>query len=92
LVYCSPGFSVPLAQAVETPVICVFGGYENSSSFKGGDRYSPFLGIDIVHPTHGFHSNKINKTINIPGAIKQIEDFLGGIADYKKTEVLTPGK
>src|SRR5690606_15404134 len=50
LVWSSPGFAVVLAQAVGTKVVAVFGGYESSRSFLSGARFSPYLGIDPIHP------------------------------------------
>jgi ADP-heptose:LPS heptosyltransferase len=76
LVWTSPGFSVPLAQAVSTPVICVFGGYESSRSFSAGARFSPYLGIDPIHPCECFqHRHPCNKAIDISSAFKRIRKF-----------------
>jgi len=75
LVFTSPGFAVPLAQAVETPVVCVFGGYENSKSFAG-TKFSPYLGIDTIKPCDCFcHNHRCNKVIDLPLAIKLIREF-----------------
>jgi ADP-heptose:LPS heptosyltransferase len=76
LVYASPGFAVPLAQAVETPVICVFGGFENSTSFLGGARYSPYCGIDTVRPCDCWsHNHNCEKRIDMSSALKRVQDF-----------------
>ncbi len=77
LVYCSPGFAVILAQAVETPVVAVFGGYENSSSFSGRSRFAPYLGIDPITPCDCFsHTHGCDKRIDLPQALRRIEDFV----------------
>jgi hypothetical protein len=76
LVFTSPGFAVPLAQAVGTPVVCVFGGYESSRSFSAGARYSPYLGIDPIKPCECFlHRHPCNKAIDIPSALNRIRKF-----------------
>ena len=78
LVFASPGFVVPLARAIGTPVICVFGGYENSSSFSVG--YSPYLGIDTVKPCSCYsRKHNCNKTINIPKAKQKMRSFLNAL-------------
>lgn len=75
LVYCSPGFSVPLSRAVGADVICVFGAYESSRSFTvGGGRY---LGIDPDQPCEHFrHGCGCSKQINLKRASRQIGEFL----------------
>ena len=75
LVYSSPGFAVVAAKAIGTPVICVFGGYENSASFLMGD--TPYLGIDPIRSCQCFsHKHACQKQINIDLAIKSAERFL----------------
>ncbi|MBZ9943444.1 hypothetical protein LB533_20365 [Mesorhizobium sp. BR1-1-13] len=77
MVYASPGFAVILAQAVSTPVACVFGGYEDSSSFLGGARYSPYLGIDPIKPCSCFsHKHDCEKGIDIGAATKLLQSFV----------------
>jgi hypothetical protein len=77
VVLSSPGFAVPLAQAVGTPVICVFGGYENSSSFSVGARYTPYLGIDPIEPCSCFsHTHMHRKTIDLPAALARVQNFV----------------
>lgn len=75
LVFCSPGFAVPLAQAVGTPVICVFGGYENSRSFSAA-KLTPYLGIDPVKPCECFrHNHGCDKHIDLAYALHRVKDF-----------------
>lgn len=56
LVISSPGFGIVLAQAVETPCIVVFGGYEGSYSFDAGALVTPThtvgRGCDCFSHTH----------------------------------------
>lgn len=77
LVYTAPGFAVVLAQAVGVPVVSVFGGYEDSSSFAAGARFSPYLGIDPIHPVRDFrHNNRVDKTLDVPAAIGRALEFI----------------
>ena len=77
LVFCSPGFAVVLGQAVETPVICVFGRYERAYSFSGGARFSPYLGIEPVQPCDDFrHDDGGDKRIDLGRAMPRIEAFV----------------
>jgi hypothetical protein len=76
LVYCSPGFAVVLAQAVGTPVICVFGHYERAYSFSGGARFTPYLGIEPIHPRDDFsHADNGDKRIDLALAIHRARPF-----------------
>jgi len=77
LVFCSPGFAVPLAQAVGTPVACVFGGYENSRSFTAGARFTPYLGIDPIAPCQCWsHTHRCDKRIDLPRAAAALQRFV----------------
>jgi len=76
LVYAHPGFSVPLAQSVGTPVISVFGGYENSKSFSVGAQWAPYCGVDPINPCQCFlHTHPCDKTIDVPRALEQVRKF-----------------
>lgn len=88
LVYCSPGFAVPLAQAVGTPVVCVFGGFENSSSFSIGARYTPYLGIDPMVPCSCFsHTHTHQKEINLVNAWADTSRFIERVFNAQATAV-----
>lgn len=76
LVYAYPGFAIPLAQAVSTPVICMFGGYENSSSFSAGGRYSPYLGLDVIHPCCCMTAHNCDKSIDVEASLEKVRRFL----------------
>jgi hypothetical protein len=77
LTFCSPGFAVPLSQAVGTPVAIVFGGFEYSRSFSYGRRFAPTLGIDPINPCQCFsHTHQCDKRIDLPAAHADIEEFI----------------
>jgi hypothetical protein len=94
LSYASPGFATILAQAVGTPSVCVFGGYENSSSFTGGARYAPYLGIDPIEPCRCFlHDHPCQKQIDVPRAIARITHFVQqGKHDSEGEDRTNPGQ
>lgn len=76
LVFCSPGFAVILAQAVGTPAVTIFGGYERAYSFSAGARYSPYLGIEPITPCDDFrHDNTRDKSIDLPLARARLATF-----------------
>ncbi len=79
LAFTAPGFAVPLAQAIGTPVVCIHGGYESSRSFSLGARMSPTLGIDPMRPCDCFSHNhrcRYDKRIDMDAAIGRLEAFL----------------
>ena len=77
LVFCAPGFATVLAQAVGTKCVTVFGGYESSTSFAGGARYSPWLGIDTMNPCQCWKpDHACDKRIDVPPARDAIVRFL----------------
>lgn len=77
LVYCSAGFAPLLAQAVGTPVVCVFGGHESSMTIKDGAKFAPTLGIDPIEPCNCFdHNHAHRKAINIPRAVARTLTFI----------------
>lgn len=81
MVYTSPGFAVPLAQAVTTPVVAVFGGYENSRSFSVGAQWTPYLGIDPINSCQCFmHSHPCDKRIDVPNALDQLRRFASHVS------------
>ncbi len=83
LTFCSPGFAVILSQAVETPVISVFGCYERAYSFSGGARFSPYLGIEPINPCDDFkHDAKRSKEIDLADATARVTLFAEQAADY----------
>lgn len=77
LVFASPGFAVPLAQAVGTAVVCVFGNYECSKSFADGAAWAPYLGIDPIDKCQCFQHSACahSKKIDMQKAIARLRDF-----------------
>lgn len=83
--FTSPGFAVPLAQAVGTPVVTVFGGYESSRSFAGSHVRSPYLGIDTINPCECFrHDHACDKRISLKEAIPRMMGFIHGALAKQK--------
>ncbi len=76
LVYAYPGFAIPLAQAVSTPAVCMFGGYENSSSFSAGGRYSRYLGLDVINPCCCMTAHNCDKRIDVDASLEKVRRFL----------------
>jgi len=77
LVYCSPCFLTVLAQAVGTPLVCVFGGFEGANSFAAGARYSPWLPVEPWRACRCWnHGCRHDKRIDIAAAVPQIERFI----------------
>lgn len=76
MVYAAPGYAVPLSQAVGTPVMPVFGGYENSKSFSGGAGFAPYHPIDTVSPCSCFsHHHACSKKIDMDRALPRALEF-----------------
>ncbi|HVT36307.1 MAG TPA: hypothetical protein VHE37_12010 [Nevskiaceae bacterium] len=76
-VFTSPGFAAILAQAVGTPLVCVFGGYESSRSFSAGAKYADYLGIDTISPCECFeHKHACEKHIDLDAVIPRLRNFL----------------
>jgi hypothetical protein len=68
---------VILGQAVGTPVVCTFGRYERAYSFSGGARFSPYLGIEPIHPCDDFrHDDRHDKSIDLSRAHAKLGEFV----------------
>jgi len=81
LCFTPPGFATVLAQAVGTPCITVFGGYETAASFSHGARRSPWLPIEPDRPCGCWQwEHPCDKTTNIEAALERIEEFLREIS------------
>lgn len=76
-VFCSPGFALVMAQALVTPVICVFGGRENSKAYSPGAEYTPTVGIDPVNACMCFdHLHNCDKRIDLTHAEMLVNDLM----------------
>lgn len=77
MVFCSAGFAPILAQAVGTPVVCVFGGHESSMTIKDGATFAPTLGIDPMVPCNCFdHQHAHHKEIDMFRATERLDNFI----------------
>jgi ADP-heptose:LPS heptosyltransferase len=66
-----------LSQAVGTPSVTVFGGYEDGRSFQGGAHLAPHLAIQPIHPCPCFrHEHSCDKTLNIDAELLRLSQFL----------------
>jgi len=80
LVFASPGFAVVLAQAVGTPAVCVYGGYEPPHTFAAGARHSSYLPIAPIRPCACWrHGHSCNKRIDMPAALASLRRFVDAI-------------
>lgn len=78
LVFCCPGFSPVLAQAVGAKTIIVYGGHESSRTASAGDHLAPTLHIDLDKPCECHNpSHACDKRITIEPARQRIEKFIG---------------
>lgn len=77
LIFSSPGFAVVLGQAVGTPGVTVFGGYEDARSFSSGAAYAPWLAIEPIKPCPCFtHGHGCNKTIDMDKSKERLLSFI----------------
>jgi ADP-heptose:LPS heptosyltransferase len=82
LIFAAPGFAVLLAQAVEVPSVCVYGGFEHPRSNAGGARFAPYLPIVPINPCACWrHGHACNKRIDMPRALHALKEFADGAAD-----------
>lgn len=78
MVFTTGGFPVILAQAVETPVFAVIGGYEDHTSYSAGARYSPYGWVDPIN-TYANCSHSVpagQKVVDIPNAKLKLSLFV----------------
>jgi ADP-heptose:LPS heptosyltransferase len=75
LVFASAGFAIPAARSVGTSAVCVFGAYENSSSFSQGE--GAYLGIDPMHKCNHYSKQcSCKKDIDMDLAKQKIRSFI----------------
>ncbi len=85
LVFGNAGFAPVLAQAVGTPVICVYGGNESSKTTNSvGVHLAPSLFIEPDKPCDCHRSNHdCDKRITLPPALKRIQEFVDEHVDFR---------
>ena len=80
LVFSAPGFATVLAQAVGTPAVTVFGGYEDARSFSAGAKFTKWLPIEPITPCACWsHAHACRKAIDMPRAIDALKEFCDGL-------------
>lgn len=78
LVFCSPGFAIVLAQAVDAPLIAVFGGHEAARFYDHGS--SRHLFIEPITPCACFdRRHPCDKRIDMRSARVRIENFIANL-------------
>lgn len=76
LVFTSPGMGLVMAQAVGTPYIATFGGYESAYSFSAGESYARHLNIEPINPCDCCsHTHACDKRIDMPAALARLDAF-----------------
>jgi hypothetical protein len=77
LAFSAPGFAVLLAQAVGTPAITVFGGYEDARSFSAGARFTSWLAVEPITPCPCWsHTHACDKRIDVHSAVARAQSFI----------------
>jgi ADP-heptose:LPS heptosyltransferase len=99
VVFTSGGFAAVLGPAVETPTICILGGYEPKSWLADGAKWATYLGIDPMMPCECATSacnRPCTKALDMPRARGATVEFMGklGISTTAETrpigEIFTP--
>ena len=80
LLFGAPGFITVMGQAIGTPTVTVFGGYEDKSSFSSGAAFTKWLPIEPIRPCPCWtHHHNCRKRVDMPKAVHALRDFLKGI-------------
>ena len=80
LIFGAPGFQTVLGQAIGTPGVTVFGGYEDASSFSAGASYAPWLAIEPETPCPCWrHDHECPKDIDIAKATERLKEFTDAV-------------
>lgn len=80
LLFGAPGFLTVMGQAIGTPTVTVFGGYEDASSFSSGAGFTKWLAIEPIRPCPCFtHNHKCRKRLDMPVARKKLLEFVKGL-------------
>jgi ADP-heptose:LPS heptosyltransferase/SAM-dependent methyltransferase len=78
LIFANPGFTPILAQAVGTPVVCVYGGHESYRTTNAvGAHLAPTLAIEPVKPCECFNQrHACDKHIDLNAALPKLTSFV----------------
>lgn len=80
LIFGSPGFQTVLGQAIGTPTITVFGGYEDKTSFSVGAAYTKWLPIEPETPCACWsHDHDCPKDIDLECAVENCREFADAV-------------
>lgn len=75
LVWASPGFMLVMAQAVNVPLVAVFGGHESARLYDHGRQNNHF--IQPIRPCECFSkTHRCDKRIDIPRATADLLEFI----------------
>jgi len=85
-VFTSAGFGVAMAQAVSTPSIVVFGGYESAKSFSLGAKLTPFVAIEPATPCDCFkHDHACDKRVDLDVQLPRVIAAADSILQRRKS-------
>lgn len=85
LVFSPPCFAAPLAQAVGTPAVTVFGGFEDSRSFAWGAGETRWLPIEPLRRCACWRpDHDCNKRIDMDSARVRLDLFLSSLGVERK--------
>lgn len=79
LLFGAPGFVAVMGQAIGTPTVTVFGGYEDASSFSSGAKLpgTKWLPVEPIRPCPCWtHNHQCRKRLDMTLAKKRINHFL----------------
>lgn len=84
LVFTSAGFAIVMAQAVGTPSITVFGGYESAKVYSLGATLTPYLPVEPVTPCDCFkHNHACDKRIDVDAQLPRVVAYADSIINKR---------
>lgn len=82
LVYTNPGMALVVAAALGTPVIGVFGGYEDAHNYRDTVVYGPSLLLEPVRPCRCMSdSHACDKRMDVEAAARRAQDFCASLGE-----------
>ena len=80
VVFTNPGMALVVAAALGTPVVGIFGGYEDSHNYKDTVVYGKSLLIDPINPCRCMSdSHNCDKRIDVAKAKQELDIFVEGL-------------